>query len=264
MKICRFLPNAKTASSAQPAGPSYGLLEGASIREIIGVPWREWTTGTRTLPAQECRLLAPVEPSKIVCVGRNYAAHAAELGNDVPQEPLIFLKAPTTIVGLGDPIILTRYSSRVEHEGELGLVLGKKCAHLNDSEDPLSYVLGYTCINDVTARDLQKSDVQFTRAKSFDTFCPIGPHIETQLDPRDVLVETHVNGQRRQSGSTSLMTFPAAFLVRWISRMMTLLPGDIIATGTPAGVGPLVPGDIAEVSVAGIGVLRNPVQAPLA
>jgi 2-keto-4-pentenoate hydratase/2-oxohepta-3-ene-1,7-dioic acid hydratase in catechol pathway len=264
MKICRFQPNSRTASSAQPAWPSYGLLEGESVREIIGVPWREWTAGKRTWPVRECRLLAPVDPSKIVCVGRNYAAHAAELGNDVPKEPLIFLKAPTTIVGPGDPIVLTRYSSRVEHEGELGLVIGKKCTHLNDSEDPLSYVLGYTCINDVTARDLQKSDVQFTRAKSFDTFCPIGPHMETQLDPQDVLVETYVNGQRRQSGSTSLMAFSAAFLVRWISRMMTLLPGDVLATGTPAGVGPLVPGDSAEVSVAGIGVLRNPVHAPLA
>jgi 2-keto-4-pentenoate hydratase/2-oxohepta-3-ene-1,7-dioic acid hydratase in catechol pathway len=141
-------------------------------------------------------------------------------------------------------------------------VIGKKCAHLGDDDDPLSYVLGYTCVNDVTARDLQKSDVQFTRAKGFDTFCPVGPHIETQLDPRNVLVETYVNGARRQSGSTSLMVYPVAFLVRWISRMMTLFPGDLIASGTPAGVGPIVAGDTVEVSGAGIGVLRNPVHPP--
>ena len=139
--------------------------------------------------------------------------------------------------------------------------IGKTCARLNDKEDPLSYVLGYTCINDVTARDLQKADVQFTRAKGFDTFCPVGPHIETQLDPRDVLVECRVNGERRQAGSTSLMTYPVASIVRWISRMMTLLPGDLLASGTPAGVGPLLAGDTVEVTVAGIGVLRNPVHA---
>jgi 2-keto-4-pentenoate hydratase/2-oxohepta-3-ene-1,7-dioic acid hydratase in catechol pathway len=143
-------------------------------------------------------------------------------------------------------------------------VIGKTCAHLSDEEDPLKYVLGYTCVNDVTARDIQKSDVQFARAKGFDTFCPIGPHIETELDPKDVLVETYVNGGRRQSGSTTLMIFSVVYLIRWISRMMTLLPGDIIATGTPSGVGPLVGGDKVEVSVAGIGVLRNPVHPPQA
>jgi 2-keto-4-pentenoate hydratase/2-oxohepta-3-ene-1,7-dioic acid hydratase in catechol pathway len=152
----------------------------------------------------------------------------------------------------------------VEHEGELAMVIGRRCSHLTDEDHSLSYVLGYSCLNDVTARDLQKSDVQFTRAKSFDTFCPVGPHIETELDPRDALVETYVNGQRRQSGSTSLMVYSCEFLVRWISRMMTLEPGDVIATGTPAGVGPLLPGDQVEVRVAGIGVLRNPVHAPLA
>jgi 2-keto-4-pentenoate hydratase/2-oxohepta-3-ene-1,7-dioic acid hydratase in catechol pathway len=192
------------------------------------------------------------------------AAHAAELGNELPKEPLIFLKPPSSIVGPDEPIVLPKYSNRVEHEGELGVIMGRKCSHLSDEDDPLSDVLGYTCVNDVTARDLQKSDVQFTRAKGFDTFCPVGPHIETALDPRALLVETYVNGLPRQSGRTSLMTYPVAFLVRWISRMMTLLPGDLIATGTPAGVGPLVTGDTVEVSVAGIGVLRNPVHAPLA
>jgi len=203
-----------------------------------------------------------VEPSKVVCVGRNYAAHAAELGNVVPKEPLLFLKAPSAIIGPDEPIVLPPYSQRVEHEGELAVIVGRRCAHLGDTDDPLSYLFGYTCLNDVTARDLQKSDVQFARAKGFDTFCPVGPHIETHLDPSDVLVETHVNGARRQSGSTSLMIYPVAFLVRYISRMMTLVPGDVIATGTPAGVGPLIAGDVVEVSVAGVGVLRNPVHAP--
>ena len=262
MKICRFMP--QNVSSAVPVSPRYGLIEGENVVEISGVPWAQWTRGSRSSRLVEARLLAPVEPSKIVCVGRNYAAHAAELGNEVPKEPLIFLKPSTSIIGPEEPVILTRYSKKVHHEGELAVVIGRHCSQLSDSEDPLSFVLGYTCLNDVSARDLQESDVQFTRAKGFDTFCPIGPHIETELDPANTLVETHVNGARRQSGSTSLMIYPVAYLIRWISRMMTLLPGDIIATGTPAGVGPLVAGDIVEVSVAGIGVLRNPVHAPQA
>jgi 2-keto-4-pentenoate hydratase/2-oxohepta-3-ene-1,7-dioic acid hydratase in catechol pathway len=197
-------------------------------------------------------------------VGRNYAAHAAEFGHEMPKEPMIFLKPPSSVIGPGESIVLPKYSQRVEHEAELGLVIGKSCSHLKDDEDPLSYLLGYTCVNDVTARDLQKSDVQFTRAKGFDTFCPVGPHLETELDPHNVLVEAHVNGTQKQSGDTSLMAFPVAFLVRWISRMMTLVPGDLVATGTPAGVGPLVAGDTVEVSVAGIGMLRNPVHSPQA
>jgi 2-keto-4-pentenoate hydratase/2-oxohepta-3-ene-1,7-dioic acid hydratase in catechol pathway len=186
------------------------------------------------------------------------------MGNEVPKEPLMFLKPPSSIIGPEEAIVLTKYSQRVEHEGELALVIGRRCSQLRDTDDALSFVVGYTCLNDVTARDLQKSDVQFTRAKGFDTFCAVGPHIETALDPSHVLVETHVNGARRQSGVTSLMTYPPGFLVRWISRMMTLMPGDVIATGTPAGVGPLFAGDTVEVSVAGVGVLRNPVYAPQA
>jgi 2-keto-4-pentenoate hydratase/2-oxohepta-3-ene-1,7-dioic acid hydratase in catechol pathway len=260
MKFCRFVP---TGSSVQPpASAFYGVHEGDHIRDISGPPWSSWSHGSRTWPVADVRLLAPVDPGKIVCVGRNYAAHAAELGNEVPKEPLIFLKPPSAIIGPGEAIVLTPQSQRAEHEGELALIIGRRCAHLKDSDDALSYLLGYSCLNDVTARDLQKSDVQFTRAKGFDTFCPVGPHIETQLNPTDVLVETHVNGALRQSGSTSLMAYPVAFLVRWISRVMTLFPGDLIATGTPAGVGPLVAGDTVEVSVSGVGVLRNPVQAP--
>jgi 2-keto-4-pentenoate hydratase/2-oxohepta-3-ene-1,7-dioic acid hydratase in catechol pathway len=259
MKICRY--EVRSGSAAGGASPRYGLIEGESVAEIDGVPWGKWSRGSRSVKLAETRLLAPVEPTKIVCIGRNYAAHAAELGNEVPKEPLMFLKPPSSLIGSEEAIVLPKYSQRVEHEGELALVMGRRCSHLGDEEDALFYVLGYTCLNDVTARDLQKRDVQFTRAKGFDTFCAVGPHIETELDPKNVLVETHVNGELRQSGSTSLLIYPAAFLVRWISRMMTLMPGDVIATGTPAGVGLLVAGDTVEVSVAGVGVLRNPVYA---
>jgi 2-keto-4-pentenoate hydratase/2-oxohepta-3-ene-1,7-dioic acid hydratase in catechol pathway len=260
MKFCRFLP--LDASASRPASPAYGLLEGEQICELSGVPWAPWSRSSHTWRLADVRLLAPVTPGKIVCVGRNYAAHAAELGNDVPKEPLIFLKPSSSIVGTGEPIVLTPYSQRVEHEGELAIVMGRRCSHLRDIDDALAHVLGYTCLNDVTARDLQKTDVQFTRAKGFDTFCPVGPHIQSDLDPTNLLVETYVNGKRRQSGNTSLMTYSCAYLVRWLSRMMTLHPGDVIATGTPAGVGPLVLGDTVEVRVADIGVLRNPVHAP--
>jgi 2-keto-4-pentenoate hydratase/2-oxohepta-3-ene-1,7-dioic acid hydratase in catechol pathway len=261
MKFCRFISSTGSASSAFPR---YGILEGENIQEISAAPWTEFSGTGRSFPLSSVRLLAPVEPRKIVCVGRNYSAHAAELGNDVPKEPLIFLKPPTSIVGPSDAIVLPKYSRRVEHEGELGLVIGRKCAHLNDQENPLDYVLGYTCVNDVTARDLQKADVQFTRAKGFDTFCPTGPYIESELHPGDLLVEALVNGEVRQSGRTSLMVFPPPFLVRWISRMMTLQPGDLIATGTPSGVGPLVERDVVDVRIGGIGVLSNPVHAPIA
>lgn len=260
MKFCRFVPG--ESASLQPVLALYGLIEGEQVREISEPPWGQWSQGTRMWRAGDVRMLAPVEPSKIVCVGRNYAAHAAELGNEVPTEPLIFLKPPSGIISPEAPIVLTNFSERVEHEGELAVVIGKLCSHLRDTDDPLDYVLGYSCLNDVTARDLQKKDVQFTRAKGFDTFCPVGPHIETDLDPADVLVETRVNGDVRQSARSSLMIYSAPFLVRWISRMMTLHPGDVIATGTPAGVGPLAPGDTVEVKIAGIGVLRNPVHAP--
>lgn len=259
MKFCRFLPH--TSAATGKGAPSYGILDTEGIREISGEPWGRWTEGHTRWTLKVVRLLAPCEPSKIVCVGRNYAAHAAEMGNELPKEPLIFLKPPSSLIGPEEAIVLPKVSNRVEHEGELGVVIGKTCAQLDDQQDALSYVFGYTCLNDVTARDLQKADVQFTRAKGFDTFCPVGPHIETQFDPKDALVECRVNGERRQSGSTLLMTYPVASMVRWISRVMTLMPGDLIATGTPAGVGPLVAGDIVEVSVAGIGLLRNPVHA---
>ena len=257
MRFCRFLPSVAPRSTA----PLYGIVEDDRVREISAAPWSEWSQSERSWRYSAVSLLAPVEPGKIVCIGRNYAAHAAELGNEVPKEPLMFLKPPSSIIGPGEPIVLPSYSQRVEHEGELAIIMVRRCSHLSDSDNPFSYVLGYTCLNDVTARDIQKADVQFTRGKGFDTFCPVGPHIETELDATNTLVETRVNNSLRQSGNTSLMIYPCAFLIRWISRMMTLLPGDLIATGTPAGVGPLLSGDIVEVSASGIGVLRNPVQA---
>jgi 2-keto-4-pentenoate hydratase/2-oxohepta-3-ene-1,7-dioic acid hydratase in catechol pathway len=261
MKFCRFVPlSAREGKASQPA---YGILSLNSdrIREISGTPWLQWSETNNNRALKDVRLLAPCEPGKILCIGRNYAAHAAELGNPMPKEPMLFMKPSSAMIGPEEAIVLPVYSQRVEHEAELTVVMGKKCAHLDDNDDPLAYIFGYTCLNDVTARDLQKTDGQFTRAKGFDTFCPVGPCIETQLDPHDVLVECRVNGQIRQSGSTALMAYPVAFLVRWISRMMTLFPGDLIATGTPAGVGQLVAGDRVEVSAAGVGVLRNPVHA---
>ena len=198
-------------------------------------------------------------PSKIVCVGRNYAEHAKELGNEVPKAPLLFLKAPSAVIANGDSIVIAPQSQQVEHEGELAVVIGRDCKNIGDDEDPFQYVLGFTCLNDVTARDVQRADVQFTRGKSFDTFCPVGPHIETELDVSDLRVTTTVNGEIRQDGRTSQMVFPVDFLIRYISRQMTLKAGDIIATGTPSGVSKMEPGDVCEVTIEGIGTLRNDV-----
>jgi 2-keto-4-pentenoate hydratase/2-oxohepta-3-ene-1,7-dioic acid hydratase in catechol pathway len=256
MKICRFI-------NTETQRPSFGMIEGDEIFSLRG----DISAGDLSLEASQpsvnladATLLAPVTPSKIVCVGRNYREHAAELGNAVPSEPLLFLKPPSAIINNGESIELPEASQKVEHEGELGVVIGRECRRLGLDEDPLAYVLGFTCLNDVTARDLQRSDVQFTRAKSFDTFCPVGPFVVNGLDPSDLSVETRVNGEVRQSGRTSAMAFPVPFLIRYISQVMTLNPGDLIATGTPAGVGPLRAGDTVEVEVEGIGVLRNPVK----
>ncbi|MEO6050144.1 MAG: fumarylacetoacetate hydrolase family protein [Pyrinomonadaceae bacterium] len=198
-------------------------------------------------------------PSKIVCVGRNYADHAAEFGNEVPKEPLLFLKAPSALIYDGDAIVIPPQSVQVEHEGELAVVIAKTCKNLTDGNDPFDYVLGYACLNDVTARDLQRTDGQLTRAKSFDTFCPIGPHIETELDVSDIRVTTRVNGVVKQDGRTSQMVFPVDFLIRYILNMMTLNAGDVIATGTPSGVSKLESGDVCEVEIEGIGTLTNSV-----
>ena len=246
MKICRFQKSDEIL---------LGIVEG----DEIWVCYENLTKTHELCYFDEIECLPPVAPSKIVCVGRNYAEHARELGNDVPAEPLLFLKAPSAIIGNGESIMIPSQSSQVEHEGELAVVIGRECKNLSNDDDPLDYVFGYTCLNDVTARDLQRKDVQFTRGKSFDTFCPIGPHIETELDVSDIRVTTTVNGSIKQDGRTSQMVFPVPFLIRYISRQMTLNKGDVIATGTPSGVSKLNPGDVCEVTIEGIGTLSNKV-----
>ena len=266
MKLCRFQPlefsSANLSRSEKKSHPEAraGVIEGGEVREIkslFGVP--EFTGSD--WPLAEIRLLVPAMPSKIVCVGRNYAEHAAELGNEVPKEPLIFLKPPSSVIGPDEPILIPSISQRVDYEGEFAIVIGERCYRPAAGEDLRRYILGYTCLNDVTARDLQIRDVQFTRGKSFDTFCPIGPFIEAEWIVASATVETHVNGQRKQFGHTSQMLFSPDAIIRWIAQVMTLLPGDVIATGTPPGVGALAAGDTVEVSVSGIGTLRNPVAA---
>ena len=199
-------------------------------------------------------------PSKIVCVGRNYVDHAKELGNDVPSAPLIFLKPPSAIIGNGERIVLPPASARVEYEAEIGVVIGQRMHHV-DAEEAERRIQGFVCLNDVTARDLQKSDGQWSRAKGFDTFCPVGPRIAEGLDWRSLEIIGRVNGVERQRGRATDMVFSIPFLLAYISDIMTLEPGDLVATGTPAGVGPLAPGDVVEVEIPGVGILRNPVEA---
>ncbi len=209
---------------------------------------------------EDVRLLAPVLPSKVVGVARNYAEHAAELGNPVPEAPLLFLKPATSVIGPRDAVVVPADAGRVDHEGELAAVIGRLCRRV-DEDAAAKHVLGYTCANDVTAREWQRSDGQWARAKGSDTFCPLGPWIETELDVSDVGVTTRVNGDVRQSGRTSAMTFSPAALIAYVSRTITLLPGDVVLTGTPAGVGPIEPGDRVDVEVEGIGVLESAVVA---
>ena len=246
MKICRFQFEDKISS---------GVLDGDRV-----IVFENNRKQDESYSLSDVKLVAPVTPSKIVCVGRNYAEHAAELGNEVPTEPLLFLKAPSAIINSGEPIVLPAQSKQVEHEGELGVVIGRRCHALFDDEDAMRYVLGYTCLNDVTARDLQKKDVKFARAKSFDTFCPVGPFIETRLELDQITLTTRVNGEVRQFARMWQMVFPIDFLIRYISKIMTLMPGDVIATGTPSGVGKLEKGDVCEVEVSGVGILKNPVE----
>src|ERR1043165_6817125 len=251
MKICRV-------TNSSLARPRYALVEESIVRLLDESKlFEEVIASGDSLTLEQVELLAPVTPSKVVCVGRNYREHAAELGNKMPDEPLLFLKPPSRLIGNEDRIALPPQSQQVEHEGERGVVIGKTAAKLSDSDDPLTYVFGYTCVNDVTARDLQRKDVQFTRGKSFDTFCPVGPWIDTDIDPTNADVTTRLNDEIKQQGNTADMAFPVAFLIRYISEIMTLYPGDLIATGTPAGVSKMKHGDVVEVEVAGIGVLRN-------
>lgn len=226
---------------------------------LAGAPWDGPTPTGDEVPLEGARLLAPVTPTKIVCVGRNYRAHAAELGNDVPAEPLLFFKPPSSLVGPDEAIELPEESSRVDHEAELGVVIGARCCRVSEVR-ALDFVFGYTCVNDVTARDLQKKDGQWTRAKGFDTFCPAGPFLVTGIDPSALAVRCRVNGETRQDGNTRDMIFSIARLIAYISGVMTLEPGDLIATGTPHGVGPLAAGDVVEVDVEGVGALRSPVR----
>src|SRR5579884_328007 len=202
------------------------------------------------------QLLPPCTPSKIVCVGRNYAEHARELGNETPKEPLIFLKPPSSLIASGDAIVWPAISQRVDFEGELGVVMARRARHVRQDQ-AMDYVLGYTCVNDVTARDLQKSDGQWTRGKGFDTFCPVGPFVSDEVRPEALDLQTRVNGEVRQKGNTRDFIFPLPAIIRYISSVMTLLPGDLILTGTPAGVGPLKADDRVEVSISGLGTLTN-------
>lgn len=255
MKICHYQYNSENHFGIIKNDTVFPIDDFLDLEEKIGLIKLH-----ETIKLSDVKLLTPVLPSKIVCVGRNYSEHAKELGNEVPQEPLLFLKAPSAIILDSETIILPKQSGQVEHEGELGVVIGRTCKNLDDSSNPLEYVLGYICLNDVTARDLQRKDVQFTRAKSFDTFCPVSSFIETNLDVSDIRVTTKVNGVIKQDGRTSEMVFPVPFLIRYISNQMTLNAGDIIATGTPAGVSKLNDGDICEVEIEGIGVLQNSVK----
>jgi 2-keto-4-pentenoate hydratase/2-oxohepta-3-ene-1,7-dioic acid hydratase in catechol pathway len=239
----------------------YGLLEDDGwIRAISSTPFLPWEETSERFEREQVRMLAPVLPSKVVAVGLNYRSHAEETGMPLPEEPMIFLKPSTSVIGPEETIYLPPQSKRVDHEAELAVIIGGAARNVTEAEAP-GMILGYTCANDVTARDLQAKDVQFTRAKGFDTFCPLGPHIATGLDPHSLEIVCRVNGEVRQKSSTSDLVFRPAALVAFVSSVMTLLPGDVILTGTPAGISPLKDGDIVEVEISGIGVLRNPVSA---
>jgi 2-keto-4-pentenoate hydratase/2-oxohepta-3-ene-1,7-dioic acid hydratase in catechol pathway len=254
MRLVRFRHGDRIATGAIAAGEdTIQILGGTFFEDPL-------PTGDE-IALDDVLLLAPVLPSKLVCVGKNYAAHAAEFGMDVPEEPLLFLKPSTAVVGPNDPIRLLPISRRIDYEGELAVVVGRIARNVR-SEDAFQVILGYTCANDVTLRDLQKPDDQWTRAKAFDGSCPLGPWIETDVDPNDVAVETRVNGEVRQHASTVDLAFGVATLIEYITTFMTLLPGDVVLTGTPEGVGRLSAGDVVEVEVEGVGVLRNEVTGP--
>src|SRR5712692_8653001 len=262
MKYCRFQLNDRA---------HYGLVESvAGVEQITRflLSPEGASGGLEDLPNKrmdclslaDATLLPPTRPSKIVCVGRNYREHAAELGNEAPAEPLIFFKPPSSLLAPRGQVRRPKISARVDYEGELGVVIARTCYQLGPDEDVRPYILGYTCVNDVTARDLQNKDGQWTRAKGFDTFCPVGPLVTDEIDPwAGIGVETRVNGTVRQQGNTRDFIFPLDVIIRHISQIMTLVPGDLIPTGTPKGVGPVVAGEMMEVMVEGVGVLSNPV-----
>ena len=248
MQIVRFLSDLGI--------PTYGWVFEDKVGLIEGDPIGEYRRLEALLPYRSLKILAPVSPSKVICIGRNYKAHADEHHVEVPNYPLIFLKPPSSIIGPDQTVYLPSQSAHVEHEAELAVVVGKPASNIS-ADDAVSYVFGYTIANDVTARDLQRLDGQWTRAKGFDTFCPIGPWIETEIDPYDLLITCKVNGEVRQMGSTRDMVFHIGALIAYISSCMTLLPGDVILTGTPAGVGILNEGDVVNISIDGIGGLRS-------
>lgn len=253
MKILRFLHPEKRI-------PRWGLLcENETVTEIQN-PFRvPCQPSGRNFPLAQLRLLPPTRPTKIVAVGLNYQDHIVEFGHPIPENPIIFIKPSSSVIGPEEPIILPRSAKQVDYEAELAVVIKKRARHVPKEEAP-EYVLGYTCFNDVTARDLQKKDGQWTRAKSFDTFSPLGPWIETDLDPGNATIQCYLNGNLKQCSNTRNLLFSVRELVSFVSQVMTLFPGDVIATGTPSGVGPLHPGDVVEVTIEGIGTLRNEVQ----
>lgn len=249
MKTCRY---------RHGGTERWGVIEGDQVRPLTGEPWAGGLAEGKPLALSEVTLLAPVRPSKVVCVGRNYVAHARELGNEMPKQPLLFLKPPSAVIGPLEPIRCPPQSTDVQHEAELGVVVGRALSRAGAAEARQA-TFGWTCVNDVTARDIQREEKQFTRAKGFDTFCPVGPWVDTSLDWADLAVSCRVNGAERQRGSTRDMAFDPYALLAYISNVMTLWPGDLVATGTPEGVGRLQPGDWVEVEVSGLGILRNPV-----
>ncbi|HZM82511.1 MAG TPA: fumarylacetoacetate hydrolase family protein [Candidatus Limnocylindrales bacterium] len=250
MRIARFV---------HQGGMSFGVVEGETVVAIDGHPFGEIKPTDQRWAVADVRLLSPILPSKVVCVGRNYADHAAEHGSEVPKEPLLFLKPSTSVIGPHDAVRLPPQSQRVEHEAELAVVIGASGARRVDRSAAAATIFGYTCANDVTARDLQRSDGQWTRAKGFDSFCPLGPWIDTTVDVSDVEVRCEVNEEVRQLGRTKDMVFDVPTLISYVSHIMTLLPGDVILTGTPAGVSPLHSGDVVTVRIEGLGELLNPV-----
>ncbi|MGV8882817.1 MAG: fumarylacetoacetate hydrolase family protein [Rhodoglobus sp.] len=252
MKIARF---------STGGDPRFGIVDGDDLVVLKGDPmFLGFEPIDERVPLADVKLLAPVIPrSKVVAIGKNYRDHAAEMGGEAPAEPLLFLKPNTSVIGPGDSIVIPKQSSQVDHEGELAIVIGSIAKNVAEA-DAASVIFGYTVANDVTARDLQKTDGQWARAKGFDTFCPLGPIIETEFDPTGKKIEVRVGGEVRQSGVLDDMVHSIAAIVAYASSVFTLLPGDVILTGTPAGVGPILSGEIVEVEIEGIGVLPNPVR----
>jgi 2-keto-4-pentenoate hydratase/2-oxohepta-3-ene-1,7-dioic acid hydratase in catechol pathway len=251
VRICRF---------SYEGDVSFGVIEGDTVAQIAAHPFGEIEFTGGRVPVSAVRMLAPVLPSKVVAIGRNYAEHASEMGGDVPEQPLIFLKPSTAVIASGDPIASPPSSERVDFEGELAVVLSRLCRDV-PAERAMDVVLGYTCANDVTARDQQKADGQWSRAKGYDTFCPLGPWIDTEVAPDDLRITTRLNGEVKQDSRTSYIVHKIPALITYITSCMTLLPGDVILTGTPEGVGPMQVGDTVEVEIEGIGTLSNPVTA---